>query len=125
MIVGIGTDTLPIERMARELRRPGGGFGDAVFTEREISACRAAPSAPRALAACFAAKEAFAKAIGTGFGPCLGWRDVELFEDREGNATLVLHGAAERLAAERHVSHTWASVGSRGSVVVAMVLLES
>ncbi|MBB3949386.1 holo-ACP synthase [Aureimonas jatrophae] len=99
MIVGIGSDLIDIRRIERTLERHGRRFTDRVFTEVERAksdrrAQRAASYAKR-----FAAKEACAKALGTGLAQGVFWRDMGVVNLPGGKPTMRLTGgAAERLA---------------------------
>ena len=100
MIVGIGSDLTDIRRIARTLERFGTRFSQRLFTDverarSERKADRAASYAKR-----FAAKEACAKALGTGMRRGVFWRDMGVVNARSGQPTMVLAGgAARRLAA--------------------------
>lgn len=101
MILGIGNDTVDIRRIAQTLERHGDRFLDRVFTpierakaERRTERIRAATYAKR-----FAAKEAAAKALGTGFRAGVFFRDLGVVNLRSGQPTLAMTGgAALRLA---------------------------
>jgi holo-[acyl-carrier protein] synthase len=96
MRVVSGVDLIEIERVQQVLDRHQERFLAKVFTPAEISAAgRSAAS----LAARFAAKEAVAKALGTGIGP-VGWLEIEVLQGPERQPLLSLHGEAARLAAE-------------------------
>ena len=94
MMVKTGIDIIEIQRIQAALDRHGERFQKRVFTEREILECRGRADA---LAVRFAAKEAAAKALGTGIGP-IAWRDVETLHKWSGEPYLVLHGNAEIIA---------------------------
>src|SRR3954465_6368609 len=100
MIIGLGNDMIDIRRVERTIERYGERFLDRVFTEAEREksdgrAQRAASYAKR-----FAAKEACAKALGTGFRHGVFWRDMGVVNLPGGKPTLALTGgAAVRLAA--------------------------
>lgn len=99
MIIGIGNDLIDIRRIERTLERFGARFVERVFTdvERDMSDRRAARAASYAKR--FAAKEACAKALGTGV-PRRGvhWRDLGVVNLPSGKPTMRLtHGAARRL----------------------------
>ena len=100
MIVGIGTDLCNIDRIADSLERFGDRFVHRCFTEVErrradSRAGRAATYAKR-----FAAKEACAKALGTGIRAGVAWRDMGVINLPSGKPTMALTGgAAKRLAA--------------------------
>ena len=100
MIIGTGTDIIEIERIARAYERYGARFLNRIFTGAEAAYCTARPKPAQHLAARFAAKEAVAKALGTGLKEGVGWRDIETLR-RPGSAPrVVLHGGAKK-AAER------------------------
>ena len=100
MIVGIGSDLCNIERIQNSLDRWGDKFLNRVFTEAER---RKAASRPHTIAGTlakrFAAKEAFSKAVGTGFKAGVFMKDIGVVNMRSGAPTLALTGgAAARLA---------------------------
>jgi len=100
VIIGLGNDIADIRRIERTLKRFGSRFERRVFTpaERQLAhrrRHRAATYAKR-----FAAKEACAKALGTGLRKGVFWRDMEVIKARSGAPSLRLTGgAARRLAA--------------------------
>ena len=99
MIVGIGTDLCDIDRVARSLERFGERFIHRCFTavERRRSEARAGRAASYAKR--FAAKEACAKALGTGIREGVAWRDMGVVNLPSGKPTIALTGgAALRLA---------------------------
>ena len=99
MILGIGSDLVDIRRIERTLGRFGARFIERVFTkvEREKSERRKNSSASYAKR--FAAKEACAKALGTGFRQGVFWRDLGVINLASGKPSMVLTGgAAQRLA---------------------------
>ena len=96
MIIGIGSDLCDIRRIERSLERFGDRFTHRVFTEGERARSdRRAARAP-SYARRFAAKEACAKALGTGFRDGVFWRDLEVVNDPSGRPTMRLHGGALR-----------------------------
>ena len=98
MILGLGNDIVDIRRIEKTIERYGDRFLTRVFTDTERKksdnrAGRAASYAKR-----FAAKEACAKALGTGFRKGVFWRDMGVVNLRSGRPTMVLTGgAAEQL----------------------------
>lgn len=92
--LAVGVDAVEIARVAATVARYGERFLARVYTANERA--YAAGRAP-ALAVRFAAKEATAKALGTGIGP-VGWRNIEIRNDAAGKPTLLLHGAAAMVA---------------------------
>ena len=106
MILGIGSDLCDIRRIERSLERFGERFTHRVFTDGERARCdRKAARAP-SYARRFAAKEACAKALGTGLANGVFWRDMEVVNLPSGQPTLRLTGGAqERLAAMLPAGH--------------------
>ena len=107
MILGLGNDTVDVRRIERSIDRYGDRFLDRIFTgiERQKSdgrRLRAASYAKR-----FAAKEACAKALGTGLASGVFWRDMGVVNLQSGKPTMELTGgAAQRLAAITPPGHT-------------------
>ncbi|WP_332685128.1 holo-ACP synthase [Bosea sp. (in: a-proteobacteria)] len=106
MILGIGSDLCDIRRIENSLTRFGERFTQRIFTEGErAKSDRRAGRAP-SYARRFAAKEACAKALGTGMGSGVFWRDMEVVNLPGGRPTLKLTGgAAARLAAMTPPGH--------------------
>ena len=96
MILGVGTDLIDIRRIERTIARFGDRFLDRVFTEteREKALSRASPAA--AFSQRYAAKEACAKALGTGFRQGVFWRDIGVDNWKSGQPYLQLTGGAMR-----------------------------
>jgi holo-[acyl-carrier protein] synthase len=90
-----GIDTLEIARVARSMERFGERFLNRFFTPGELADCA---EQPHRLAARIAAKEAVAKALGTGIG-AVGWRDIEIRSAANGRPVLYLHDEAAKAAA--------------------------
>ena len=107
MIISIGSDLCNIERIANSLARFGERFENRVFTEVErAKAARRPFTKAGTLAKRFAAKEAFSKAVGTGFKAGVFMRDIGVVNARSGAPTLHLTGgAASRLAAITPAGH--------------------
>lgn len=99
MIIGLGSDLCNIERIARSLERYGERFERRVFTPVEIAKARRRPfTIAGTYAKRFAAKEAFSKAVGTGFRRGVFMKDIGVINAPSGAPTLALTGgAAKRL----------------------------
>jgi holo-[acyl-carrier protein] synthase len=106
MILGIGSDLCDIRRIERSIERFGDRFTHRIFTEGERARSdRRAARAP-SYARRFAAKEACAKALGTGLSHGVFWRDMEVINLRGGKPTLRLTGGAlERLRSLTPAGH--------------------
>jgi holo-[acyl-carrier protein] synthase len=99
VIVGIGTDLVDIRRIAKTIERHGERFLQRVFTETEIALAERRANRVETYAKRFAAKEACAKALGTGFRAGVFFRDLGVVNLPSGRPTMVLTGgAAKRLA---------------------------
>ena len=100
MIIGIGSDLSDIRRIEKALERFGDRFVRRVFTEIEQRRSEAKPDRASSYAKRFAAKEACAKALGTGFKRGVYMADMGVVNQRSGKPTMALTGgAASRLAA--------------------------
>lgn len=124
MIVGVGTDIVTVDRIARFHARHGGRGLSRLFTSEELAYClQLARSAP-SLAARFAAKEAFFKALGTGWGRGGRWVDVQLEREASGRPRLVVRDRAAERARERGVTRLHVSISHTSRFATAIVLLE-
>jgi holo-[acyl-carrier protein] synthase len=100
MILGIGSDLCDIRRIEKTLARHGDRFIQRIFTQIERNRAERKANRTATYAKRFAAKEACAKALGTGMNRGVFWRDMGVVNQRSGQPTMVLTGgAAERLAA--------------------------
>ena len=98
MILGLGSDLSDIRRIQASLERFGERFTHRVFTEVERARSERKADAAASYARRFAAKEACAKALGTGMRRGVFWRDMGVVNMRSGQPTMALTGgAAERL----------------------------
>jgi len=99
MIIGIGADLCNIDRIAETLERFGDRFVERVFTETERVRSEKRVERAASYAKRFAAKEACAKALGTGMRMGTAWREMGVVNLRSGRPTMELtSGAAQRLA---------------------------
>jgi holo-[acyl-carrier protein] synthase len=99
MIVGAGSDLCDIRRIQQSLDRFGERFTNRVYTETERARSERKTDRAGSYAKRFAAKEACAKALGTGIKRGVFWRDMGVVNLRSGQPTMALTGgAAERLA---------------------------
>ena len=107
MIIGIGSDLCNIERIEKSLERFGDRFLERVFTDVEKAKARSRPhTIAGTLAKRFAAKEAFSKAVGTGFKRGVYMKDIGVVNAPSGAPTLVLtSGAKARLDALAPAGH--------------------
>lgn len=94
MIIGIGSDLSDIRRIHRSLERFGTRFTHRIFTELERSRSEKKTDPASSYAKRFAAKEACAKALGTGMRAGVFWRDMGVVNMRSGQPTMALTGGA-------------------------------
>jgi holo-[acyl-carrier protein] synthase len=122
MIQGIGVDVVDVERMKAILAEQGAAFIGRVFTDTEISYCRSKQNPEQHFAARFAAKEAFSKAMQTGWSGIFRWKDVEVVNEQSGAPRVLLYTeVAESLGNSRvhlSLSHT-------ENTVVALAVIET
>lgn len=99
MIIGLGNDLIDIRRIEASLQRFGDRFLDRIFTDIERAKSDRRTNRAASYAKRFAAKEACAKALGTGFHAGVYWRDMGVINLPSGRPTLALTGgAAQQLA---------------------------
>ena len=95
MIFGIGIDTIEVPRIARSIEIYDDQFLYRIFSPEEIHYCARRPHAAEHFAARFAAKEAYAKALGTGVRRGFIWKQVVVFKEPSGRPFLRLLGEME------------------------------
>ncbi|MGV8040284.1 MAG: holo-ACP synthase [Thermoanaerobaculaceae bacterium] len=121
MIVGLGIDAVGVERVTRLLDRHGERLVARCFEPGEVRR----PRDPQHVAGLLAAKEATFKALGTGWSEGLGWRDVVVVREPNGQPALRLEGAAAERAAALGADRLHVSITHDGGLAVAVVILES
>ena len=124
MILGLGLDLVEVERVRAAVERQGEAFIERVLTSDEAAYCRFQAEPSIHIAARFAAKEAFSKAIGTGIGEGAGWRDIEVVRRDSGKPELVLHGKALESAESMGVVGMHLSITHTRLTAAAVVVLE-
>jgi holo-[acyl-carrier protein] synthase len=124
MIRGIGVDIVKVDRIEKAVERWGHRFLERIFTAAEIERCQKRARPAQCLALRFAAKEAFAKALGLGMREGLRWRDIEVVHDNFGKPDLLLHNQAQRLLETVEASRTWLSLSDERESALAVVVLE-
>ncbi|MFV0623856.1 holo-ACP synthase [Sphingomonas sp. ac-8] len=130
MIVGLGSDLCNIERIQQSLDRFGDRFVQRVFTEVEqAKAARRPFTRAGTFAKRFAAKEAFSKAVGTGFARGVFMRDIGVVNAPSGAPTLALSGGAKRaldaLIPAGHVPHIHLTLTDDHPWAQAFVIIEA
>jgi holo-[acyl-carrier protein] synthase len=124
MLVGSGIDAIEIVRIAAAIQQFGDRFCRRVYSPAEIAYCRSKRNAAESFAARFAAKEAAAKALGTGIHAGVGWRDIEVTRSPGGRPGLRFHGRALGFARHLRVANAALSLTHSRELAFAQVLLE-
>ena len=124
MIVGLGTDLIEIERIGRSLTRFGESFLQRVYTPGEIAYCLKKKNAAESLAARFAAKEAGAKALGTGISRGVSWKEFEVRRQPGQRPELHLSGRAAEIAASLGIRRLSLSLSHSRELSIAVVVAE-
>ena len=129
MIIGIGADMSDIRRIEASLDRFGDRFKNRVFTELERTRSDRKPDPAWSYAKRFAAKEACAKALGTGMRADVYWRDIGVVNLKSGQPTLALTGPAagrlERLTPPGHTARIHLTLSDEHPYALAFVVIEA
>lgn len=120
MIVGIGVDVADVPRFARA--KPA--LLKRLFTDAERRYCAAKPRAAVHLAGRFAAKEAFLKALGTGYSERIGWKEIGIVHRANGAVSLSPSGVARRVCAKKGIRKIHLSISHTHDTAVAIVVVE-
>ncbi|HOI96667.1 MAG TPA: holo-ACP synthase [Syntrophobacter fumaroxidans] len=123
-IRGIGIDLIRVDRLRLLLERWGARFEQRVFTRNEREDCSRRKDYAGCLALRFSAKEAFAKALGTGLRNPVTWQDIEVSNDSLGKPTISLSESALRFCREHNITSWHLSLTDDGDYGAAVVVLE-
>lgn len=129
MIVGLGTDVVNIGRVERTCARYGKRFSEKLFTlqeQKDIASVKE-DGRPYKMAKLFAAKEAAAKALGSGFSGGIAWSDIEVGHDKSGKPLLIFYNKAlERVKAitEGGDFAVWLSLSDDYPIAQAVAIIE-
>lgn len=118
MKLATGVDLIEIARIEEVVARHGKHYLERIFTPAELEYCG---KRAESLAGRFAAKEAVAKALGTGIGD-VAWKEIEILGDEQNAPTLTLHGAAQHKAKELGLTNWSVSISHSQSHSVAFVV---
>jgi len=124
MIFGIGTDLIEVERVAGKMEKKA-GFRELVFSADEIIYCEARTFKYEHYAARFAAKEAFLKAIGTGWRNGTAFNEIEIYNDEEGKPEIRFHGITAKTVADLKLGKIFVTLSHLKTMACAMVVIES
>ncbi len=115
---------MEITRIEQSIARFGDRFLQRVFTPREIVYCQRKKNAAESFAARFAAKEAGAKALGTGISHGISWLELEVLREPTGKPMLHLSGRAAEWASRLGVTRSSLSLTHSRDMALAVVILE-
>jgi len=118
MKLATGVDLIEINRIEEVIARHGRHYLERIYTPAEIEQCG---KRGESLAGRFAAKEAVAKALGSGIGD-ISWKEIEVLGDEQNAPKLILHGAAKQKADEMGLTIWSVSISHSQSHSVALVV---
>ncbi len=124
MIYGIGTDIVEVSRIKSSLEEFGDAFASRILAESELVSYHASNIKPRFLAKRFAAKEAFAKALGTGLRAPATLQNIAVSHDELGKPILILAEELQRFLSQRQIIQTHISISDEKNLATAFVVLE-
>ena len=124
MIHGVGTDIVQISRFEDSLARHGDRFAQRILSEPEYAAFKEHAQPAYFLAKRYAAKEAAAKAFGTGFRDGLSLRHIIVANEDNGRPTLRFVEAAQKLVEEYKIAESYLSLSDEKDYALAFVVME-
>jgi holo-[acyl-carrier protein] synthase len=124
VIYGIGTDLLDATRIRRGLERYGEAYAQRILAPAEHPRFAASADPARFLAKCFAAKEAFSKALGTGLRAPVTLRNIAVMRDVHGKPHIECAAELDAWLAARGITAHHVSLSDEGDLVLAYVVLE-
>ncbi len=122
-MIALGTDILKVDRIDAVVARLGDRFVKRILTEEEQQEYHTSGQPNRLLAKRFAAKEAVAKALGTGIGRGVSWQDIRIDHDVNGAPLVRLSGGAQEVAISRGASGVLISLADESEYVIAFAAL--
>jgi holo-[acyl-carrier protein] synthase len=124
MIFGIGIDLIEVERVAEKIGKKA-GFAELVFSAREIMYCETKANRYEHYAARFAAKEAFFKALGSGWKSGTAFNEVEIIGDDAGKPEVFLLGKTAETFEAMNLGRISVSLSHLKTVASAVIIIES
>ncbi len=123
MISGVGIDMIEVDRVEQRIKKDN-GFKEMIFSPAEIAYCETKKNKFQHYAARFAVKEAFFKALGTGWCKGTNFNEVETINTDEGKPELRLTGTTQKAIATLGIIKTSVSLSHLKSVASAVVIIE-
>ncbi len=123
MIFGIGIDIIEVPRVEKVSKKDD-KFVKKIFTQTEIDYCRKFKKGAQNFAGRFAVKEAFLKAMGTGWSNGLKFNEIETVNDQLGKPEIVLYGRTKEIFEERDLKFSHVSIAHLKDYATAVVVIE-
>ena len=123
MIFGIGTDIIEVNRIAIKIEKEE-SLKETLFTSKEITYCEKLISKNQNYAARFAAKEAFFKALGTGWREGMAYKEIEIINNKLGKPEIFLHGKVKEYADKLSLKNIHLSISHIKEIANALVIIE-
>ena len=124
MIYGIGTDLVNIERVKKFLSKNRDGFVKRVLSEHEQALFTNKADSAEYCAKRFAAKEAFAKALGTGIGRVVSFQDLTVRNNENGKPHFIPSEKLRKFLVEKNIKQAHLSISDESKNAIAFVVLE-
>ena len=124
MVIGLGVDIVQNERFEKLVNKWGSKFLSKVFTEYELDFINKKKQKFQRYAATYAVKEAFVKALGTGFRKGIKFRDIEVKRDKLGKPYIKLNGTITSHVEQRGINKIHTTISHEKEYSVAVVIFE-
>ena len=124
MITGLGIDLIEVDRVAIKISKET-GFRELVFSKKEIAYCEKKANKFEHYAARFAAKEAFFKAIGTGWGKDTAFNEIEITNNKDGKPEIFFLGKTATTIGEMTLGKISVSLSHIKTMATAVVIIEN
>ena len=124
MIYGVGTDIVKIERVKKILSKNRDGFVKRVLSEHEQALFANKADSAAYCAKRFAAKEAFAKALGTGIGRVVSFQDLTIRNNENGKPHFIPSEKLRQYLVEKNIKQAHLSISDESQSAIAFVVLE-
>ena len=125
MIYGVGTDIVNIDRVKKILSKNRDGFVKRVLSEHEQALFANKADSAAYCAKRFAAKEAFAKALGTGIGRVVSFQDLTVRNNENGKPHFIPSEKLRQFLVEKKIKHAHLSISDESQNAIAFVVLET
>ena len=124
MIYGIGTDIVEVKRIKEALNKYGVALAKKILTSQELLTYKKTEGKENFLAKRFAAKEAFAKAMGTGMRSPVNFKSIEIIHDSLGKPKIKTIPKLTLLVKSHNIKHCHLSISDEKNIAAAFVILE-